>query len=149
MPTGVYKRNSLLRPQTFGKCEHCGITYGPLDRLARRYCTQKCKVLAQSTGRRVKRKTITKARSAQSLLGYHVKAGNIDRPDTCEQCGKTHCAIEGAHYDYSRPLDVRWLCISCHRKWDKKEPKGATIIVKRWENLTGHTATLEQSQSEA
>lgn len=31
--------------------------------------------------------------------------------------------IEAAHYDYSRPLDVRWLCRSCHRRWDHADPK--------------------------
>lgn len=32
----------------------------------------------------------------------------------CEKCGerKTHAH----HEDYSRPLDVRWLCVSCHGK---------------------------------
>lgn len=130
MPTGVYKRNPLLRPQTFRDCEHCGKQFGPLPRLSQRFCSYKCKVAAQTTGRKTFRKTSTKARSAQSLLRYHVQAGNITKPDHCEECGKTNCAIEGAHRDYSRPLDVRWLCISCHRKWDRKEPKGATVIVK-------------------
>lgn len=128
------------RPQSFKKCECCGVVFGPLDHLSRRFCSYGCKVKAQATGRRTFRKTITKARSAQSLLAYHVKKGNIRKPTECEQCGKSECAIEGAHYDYSRPLDVRWLCVPCHRKWDKAEPKGATIIVERWQNLTGEKA---------
>lgn len=129
------------RPQSFKKCEQCGTTFGPLDRLSRRFCSYECKVKKQTTGRRTFRKTVTKARSAQSLLAYHVKQGNVSKPTECEQCGKCDCAIEGAHYDYSRPLDVRWLCVSCHRKWDKAEPKGATVIVERWQNLTGGKAT--------
>jgi hypothetical protein len=127
------------KPQTFRDCAHCGVRFGPLDRLSVRFCSYACKVAAQMTGRKTFRKTVTTARSAQSLLAYHIKAGNIVRPDRCEQCGEQR-KIEGAHYDYAEPLRVRWLCVPCHRRWDKAEPKGATVIVTRWENATGQKA---------
>lgn len=144
MPTGVYERNKSLRPQTFKTCEQCSNRFGPVGHLRQRFCSVACKVAAQKTGRRTFRKTITKARSAQSLLRYHVQAGNITRPAECEECGAANCKIEGAHFDYSQPLVVRWLCVPCHRKWDKEEPKGATVIdTEKTKNLTGKTATLE------
>lgn len=31
--------------------------------------------------------------------------------------------MQGAHYDYRRPLEVRWLCASCHATWDHEVPK--------------------------
>ena len=96
---------------------------------ARQYCSWDCKRKAMTTGRKSTRITITKARSAQSLLAYHVNKGHIHRPDTCEECGKTGQRIEAAHYDYSQPLKVRWLCRSCHIKWDKANPKNATYRV--------------------
>lgn len=59
--------------------------------------------------------------------GYEVrkaiKKGLLTRPDTCEWCGKKHKNIDAAHHDYSKPLDVKWLCRRCHTKWDKGEPK--------------------------
>lgn len=119
------------KPQTFRLCENCHVRYGPLDRLNKKFCSNKCKHEAQKTGRKTYRKTITKARSAQSLLAYHVNVGNIVRPSKCSQCGVVGKKIEGAHFNYDEPLRVRWLCCSCHRKWDKAEPKNATYRVKK------------------
>lgn len=31
----------------------------------------------------------------------------------CTQCGSTKC-VHGHHHDYSKPLDVTWLCARCH-----------------------------------
>ncbi len=116
------------RPRSWTICPVC-LSVFVLARLDRRFCSCACKVKAQTTGRRTKRRTTTKARSAQSLLRYHVQAGNIVRPMTCEECGATDRPIEGAHFNYDEPLRVRWLCISCHRRWDKQEPKQATYKV--------------------
>lgn len=51
-----------------------------------------------------------------------IKRGDLVRPTICEQCGKA-ARIEAAHRDYTLPLDVRWLCKSCHVLWDRAEPK--------------------------
>jgi hypothetical protein len=54
---------------------------------------------------------------------HAIKQGVLIRPDACKQCGKV-CKPDAAHFDYARPLDVRWLCRSCHVRWDRAEPKG-------------------------
>ena len=57
---------------------------------------------------------------AHSILNRAVKSGKVIRPDYCEDCfgeGK----IEGHHEDYSKPLEVRWLCKNCHVNINKKE----------------------------
>lgn len=116
------------RSRSWTICPVC-LSVFVLTRLDRRFCSYACKVKAQTTGRRTTRRTMTKARSAQSLLRYHIQAGNIVRPTTCEECGATDRPIEGAHFNYDEPLRVRWLCVSCHRRWDKREPKQATYVV--------------------
>ena len=117
------------RPPTFATCRQCGQRFGPLDHLGRKYCSAKCAYEAHSTGRRTFRKTIRKARNAQNLVRYYVRAGLLERPETCENCGAKGERIEAAHYNYDRPLHVRWLCVPCHRRWDKHEPKHATYVV--------------------
>jgi excisionase family DNA binding protein len=57
----------------------------------------------------------TAAKSAHRAVRLAVQAGELTRPQTCTRCGSAHRAIHGHHEDYSRPLDVIWLCTSCHR----------------------------------
>ncbi len=35
-------------------------------------------------------------------------------PRRCEKCKKRHHDIHAHHDDYAKPLEVRWLCRSCH-----------------------------------
>ncbi len=44
-----------------------------------------------------------------------LKSGALVRPAACERCPASS-GIEAHHDDYSRPLDVMWLCPSCHSK---------------------------------
>ena len=62
--------------------------------------------------------------SATNLLWKEIRSGRIIRGQYCERCGSTE-AIEGAHADYTKPLDVYWLCRPCHRQWDANEAKTA------------------------
>ena len=55
-------------------------------------------------------------RQASMLLRQAVKRGEVTKPKKCERCGKftIQQSLSGHHNDYSKPLDVKWLCKSCH-----------------------------------
>ena len=59
------------------------------------------------------------AKAARERVRRAVRAGKLVRPLVCDECGGGG-PIQGAHEDYSRPLDVRWLCRSCHRQFDNE-----------------------------
>lgn len=51
---------------------------------------------------------------AQRMARLHIKRGNMTRKP-CEACGKE--PADAHHDDYTKPLDVRWLCRSHHQQW--------------------------------
>ena len=53
---------------------------------------------------------------AHNTLNNAVRDGRLDKPDSCSVCGDKHDWIHGHHDDYSKPLDVRWLCPPCHKE---------------------------------
>lgn len=50
---------------------------------------------------------------AYSAVGNALRSGKLQKPDLCEKCMKKK-KVEAHHEDYSRPLDVTWLCKKCH-----------------------------------
>ena len=51
--------------------------------------------------------------AAWMALNRAVRSGKIVRPDACERCGRA-VEVHGHHADYSKKLDVVWLCRACH-----------------------------------
>ena len=138
----TYQRHGVVggnrRPQTFRQCVYCGDTFGPLDKLSQQFCSVACKGFASRVPvRKERQKPTPEARAAQSRVAALVRSGQMARPDCCQECGRTGI-IEAAHEDYGKPEDVRWLCASCHRRWDLAHPKGGTW--ESFENLTGQQA---------
>ena len=68
-------------------------------------------------------RTNNEANRAGGLVRAAIRRGELVRPTICEECGLEKSRIEAAHYDYGQPLRVRWLCVSCHRRWDAADPK--------------------------
>ena len=63
---------------------------------------------------------------AQNLLEQAIEKGIVTRKTHCEKCGDTgtfkdgRTKIQAHHSDYTKPLQVDWLCQKCHHVWHKK-----------------------------
>lgn len=56
---------------------------------------------------------------AQSALTVALRSGRLVKPEICPKCGGSG-RIEGHHPDYSKPLDVEFLCRPCHLNEHRK-----------------------------
>lgn len=50
---------------------------------------------------------------ARQRLNAAVASGTIIKPKTCSKCGKVK-KLTAHHNDYTKPLEVEWLCYECH-----------------------------------
>ncbi len=50
--------------------------------------------------------------AAHIILNNQIRNGGIKK-EPCEKCNSTK-NVHGHHKDYSKPLDVNWLCCACH-----------------------------------
>lgn len=57
-------------------------------------------------------------RQAQIKIMNAVAHGKLIRPDRCSVCGEA-CVPDGHHEDYSKPLEVVWMCHQCHIDYHK------------------------------
>lgn len=58
--------------------------------------------------------------NANKLIEAALRAGKLVKPHECSVCGckNTDHRIEAHHEDYTKPLDIVWVCTPCHRKMD-------------------------------
>lgn len=73
-------------------------------------------------GKRYK-ETFPMKRKAQYLVSNAIRDGRMSKGKECEICEAKE-RIHAHHNDYAKPLDVRWLCCTCHFKWHKENGEG-------------------------
>lgn len=80
-----------------------------------------------------------KQRKSKQIYGRALRNGVLVRPDTCECCGEKpepgksgYTRIQGHHHKgYDYPLEVQWLCVSCHRKVHSRWTDGPHTAQKK------------------
>ncbi len=74
----------------------------------------KHRMAARVERQRVKRREMgLEYRTAHKKTARAIASGKLIRPDHCARC-KVDCFPQAHHDDYSKPLDVMWLCPICH-----------------------------------
>ena len=62
------------------------------------------------------------AGAAGHAVNHAIARGDLAR-EPCERCGTT--PSEGHHDDYTKPLEVRWLCDKCHKRLHRERRAAA------------------------
>jgi len=56
--------------------------------------------------------------ASHMIVQKAVLDGDLLKASNCSVCDSTE-KIEGHHDDYTKPMEVRWLCESCHKEWHR------------------------------
>lgn len=70
---------------------------------------------------------------AYAVYNAALREGLLIRPSCCSACGKRG-KIDGHHADYSKPLDVEWLCRSCHTAVHRRQARDSNRLRPRCVN---------------
>lgn len=62
--------------------------------------------------------------AARAAVAAAIRRGDLVIPKRCQRCSKRHTLkrrLQAHHADHARPLDVDFLCITCHAAVEKKK----------------------------
>ena len=79
---------------------------------------------------------------ARSLATQAINKGIIVKPNICSKCLK-NIPLHAHHDDYSKPLEIRWLCVKCHWKWHSKNGYSPVKNVKSNNTVSSYTLSIE------
>jgi hypothetical protein len=121
-PLSEFYEHPQMANGHLGKCKDCtkkdsrinSRTEKSKERERLRNTSQKRKThLTENT--RQWRKNNPEKYKAQIKLNNALRSGKIEKPNKCEECNQEK-KLHAHHDDYSKPLDVIWLCVECHGK---------------------------------
>ena len=113
-PLAEYYRHKQMGDGHLNKCKACtkaDVAQHRADNIVRIRAYDRARGARQSPEylREWRRKNPDKDK-AHRLVRKHLK-----NPRVCSECPST-LHVEAHHDDYSKPLDVRWLCAACHKQ---------------------------------
>lgn len=121
-PLSEFYSHPRMKDGHLNKCKECARKDIKANRTAKRgqYSEYDRQRNQRPERRSAKREMYSRARennpqkiAARSSVRTALEAGRIDR-QPCKFCGDPKS--EAHHEDYSKPLDVVWVCFKCHRE---------------------------------
>ena len=119
-PLTEYYKAKGMRDGHFNKCKECTKKdvkhhYYNVPGVAERY-RAKQRAKKRGTNKDLTYQREYRKRNKVKTAAQQLVSRKLTNPGACEECESTR-RIEGHHDDYSKPLDVRWLCAVCHKQW--------------------------------
>lgn len=121
-PLADFYRHSKMADGHLGKCKECTKAdvqrwYDATREQRAEYERKRCRTPERRLNA-LRYQTQARARHPAKVAAWNavaraVRAGRLVRKP-CEVCESTE-RVEAHHHDYSKPLDVQWLCFFCHR----------------------------------
>ena len=109
-------------------CSRCEKTFKTRHAL-KKYCSGDCFVATEADRNRAHAaKYSPQRRRAYSLIQAALMQGRLVR-EPCEACGDAQRPL-AHHDDYAKPLNVRWLCGSCHKNHHRQHGPGLNAFRK-------------------
>lgn len=65
---------------------------------------------------------------AHQLVHQALKRGRLTKPTTCARCEAVTPHTQAHHSDYTKPLDVEWLCRICHAEEHRAQPDRSSAL---------------------
>lgn len=127
LPLSEFYRHAGMKLKVLRKCKECCIKYSKEFRDAnieyyREYDRQRGCRQNKDDLKAYRAKYPERAR-AHRMVNYAKRMGYLKK-QPCEVCGETY-RVNAHHDDYSKPLEVRWLCYRHHHEHHKNENRKA------------------------
>jgi hypothetical protein len=123
-PLADFYEHKMMKDGRLGKCKECAKADSRARFKAKReYIRQYDKERRQRPERKAKQAAYSRARNAREpekararrMVANHLRRGNLTR-QPCEVGFHCFGRMEAHHDDYSKPLNIRWLCFKHHRE---------------------------------
>lgn len=118
-----------VRASKDGRDSRCKPCKAPIELAYRRKHAEKKRRLSKewrlnnpervAAHQKIRERKFPEKHRARRILKEAVKYGKVEKPTVCPRCGVDEVpAVEmhAHHHDYSKPLEIEWVCRSCHNK---------------------------------
>ena len=125
LPLTEFYKHPMMGDGHLGKCKECTRRDVRENYMKRRdqyleYERKRSRTPERRAGIRLSQEKWSDHHRARILLHNAVTRGRIVKPKECQDCGAA-TRLDGHHPDYTKPLDVVWVCRPCHGKRHRKE----------------------------
>lgn len=122
LPVDDFYRHPRMKDGRLGKCKECAksdVSRNYRDNIDSKKAYEQARKSTEAR-KSAKREQNNKYKvthpikyKAHARVAHALQMGLLARKP-CQACGSTRW-IEAHHEDYSKPLEVVWLCMACHR----------------------------------